>query len=84
MFPLRKALTPQPLILTRVRSFVADGPDTLTYHGCPHRPMVRRDCYLGKLLRVEVSSRCLRSVTIFLRGPRFCRASEKWWPVYHS
>jgi hypothetical protein len=38
-----------------------------------------RVCYGSK-----VSSRCLRSVTIFLRGPRFCRASEKWRPVYHS
>jgi hypothetical protein len=34
-----------------------------------------RVCYGSK-----VSSRCLRSVTIFLRGPRFCGASEKWRP----
>ena len=37
-----------------------------------------RVCYGSK-----VSSRCLRSVKIFLRDPRFCRASEKWRPVYH-
>src|ERR1700739_3404107 len=40
--------------------------------------VVRRDCYLGKRETAtvfKVSSRCLRSVTIFWRVTRFCRAS---------